>query len=280
MKISNTNDFSSAVVETYNTVKSWALSAGDGLKTVYAWFKDTIGNWNTAPYSDTISLETSGDDDGGGGGGNNEEEGNEDNEDNNNNEADESEDPSLPYPNGSLLTSVDDEKIYFIVNNQRRWISSTEVFHSYGLTPNTEIVVDSSVLNQYPLGRDIDVSSLQEGTLIRGKNAFQVYIIKPPYKRHIFNPAVFGMYQHFSWESIQEIEADIVNSYITSDIYRSLNDYRVYSLEEVDEVSGIAVKHHLNMTAQRFTEKGYNWNQIFVVNEEERDYYETGADEE
>jgi len=69
MKISNTNDFGSAVAETYSTVKSWALSAGDGLKTVYAWFKDTIGNWNTAPYSDTITLDTSGDDGGGGGGG-------------------------------------------------------------------------------------------------------------------------------------------------------------------------------------------------------------------
>ena len=360
MKISNTNDFSSAIAETYSTVKSWALSAGDGLKTVYAWFKDTIGNWNTTPYSDTISLDTSGDgggDDGGGGGGtvsdttpptisnitilnittasvqinfntnelttsyieygltasygmrtetnptpisniqylisnlsNNttyhyritstDEAGN----------ASRSTDqtfimgeptipnPSLPHPNGSLLTSIDDEKIYFIVNNQRKWITSIEVFLSYGLTPNTEIIVDQSVLEQYPLGEDINVSSLKEGTLIRGKNTFQVYIIKPPYKRHIFNPAVFNMYQHFDWNSIEEIEADIVNSYITSDIYRSLNDHRIYSLEEIDEVLGKAIKHHLNMTSERFTEKGYNWNQVFIVNEEERDYYETGGD--
>ena len=65
------------------------------------------------------------------------------------------------------------------------------------------------------------------------------------------------MYQHFDWNSIKEIEADIADSYVTSDLYRSDNDYRVYSLEEIDEASGKAVKHHLNMTSQRFIEKGY-----------------------
>ena len=187
---------------------------------------------------------------------------------------------SFPYPNGSLLRTQDDSKIYFIVNNQRRWIKSIEVFLSYGLVPNSEIVVDSSILDQYPLGEDLNALSLREGTLIRGNNSFSVYIIKPPFKRHIFNPAVFNMYQHFDWNSINDLELSVVDSYITSDIYRSLNDYRVYSLEEVDEVQGKAIKHHLNMTSERFIEKGYNWNQVFVVNDEERDYYEVGGDEE
>ena len=31
---------------------------GDGTKTVYVWFKDTVGNANTSPYSDTIILDT------------------------------------------------------------------------------------------------------------------------------------------------------------------------------------------------------------------------------
>ena len=58
MKVSNTNNFSSIAAEAYNTVKSWVLSTGDGLKTVYAWFKDTVGNWNTSSYSDSITLDT------------------------------------------------------------------------------------------------------------------------------------------------------------------------------------------------------------------------------
>lgn len=122
------------------------------------------------------------------------------------------------------------------------------------------------------------ISQYQEGSLLRAKEDFKVYIIKDNYKRHIFNPIIFNMYQHFSWDSIIEVELDIINSYITSDIYRAVGDDKVYSLEEVDEIQGIAVKHHINMTPTQFTNKGYNWNQIFIVNPEERDYYQTGDD--
>lgn len=58
MKISNSNNFASAIAETFNTLKSWTLSVTDGLKTVYIWFKDTIGNWNNTSYTDTIILDT------------------------------------------------------------------------------------------------------------------------------------------------------------------------------------------------------------------------------
>ena len=59
MKLSNTNDFSGTIAEAYNTVKSWVLSAGDGLKTVYGWFRDTVGNWTaeSTPETDTITLD-------------------------------------------------------------------------------------------------------------------------------------------------------------------------------------------------------------------------------
>lgn len=186
--------------------------------------------------------------------------------------------PSLPYPNGSLLHDPTTNRIYFIVNNQKRWITSPAVFLSYDLTAGSQITVDSSILDQYELGLEISQPSLPEGILIRAKDDYKIYIIKPPFKRHIFNPAIFDMYEHFDWQSIQEVEPDIVTSYITSDLYRALNDYRVYSLEEVDEVLGNAIKHHLNMTPEQFINKGYSWQQIFMVNPQERDYYETGED--
>jgi hypothetical protein len=56
MCISNTDTCSSWI--TYATSKSWTLTAGEGTKTVYAWFKDGVGNANTSPYSDTIILDT------------------------------------------------------------------------------------------------------------------------------------------------------------------------------------------------------------------------------
>jgi hypothetical protein len=56
MCISNTSSCSSW--ESFFSTKTWTLTAGDGTKTVYAWFKNSIGNENTLPYSDSILLDT------------------------------------------------------------------------------------------------------------------------------------------------------------------------------------------------------------------------------
>jgi len=43
--------------ESYKITKSWTLTSGDGTKTVYVLFKDTLGN-QLGPYSDSIILDT------------------------------------------------------------------------------------------------------------------------------------------------------------------------------------------------------------------------------
>jgi len=55
MMIANTSAFTGASWETYATSKAWTLTTVDGVKTVYAKFKDTAGNISTA-VSDTITL--------------------------------------------------------------------------------------------------------------------------------------------------------------------------------------------------------------------------------
>ena len=40
----------------YTTSQQWVLAQGDGVKTVYALFKDVAGNWMSSPASDSIEL--------------------------------------------------------------------------------------------------------------------------------------------------------------------------------------------------------------------------------
>lgn len=117
-------------------------------------------------------------------------------------------------------------------------------------------------------------TGLDEGSLIRGPDGIKVYIVNDfGYKRHIFNPVVFDMYSHFSWGSVIEVSQATLDSHATSDLYRADGDQKVYLLEEVD---GTATKRHIEMTAEQFLLKGYDWNQVFIVNAEERDYYSLG----
>lgn len=50
-------DGSWSTAEAYKTSKSWTLSTGDAVKTVWVRYKDNAGNWSD-PVSDTIKLDT------------------------------------------------------------------------------------------------------------------------------------------------------------------------------------------------------------------------------
>ena len=58
MMIANSTDFAGGVWETYATSKSWQLTAGDGVKTVYVKFRDSALN-ATSAVTDTITLTAS-----------------------------------------------------------------------------------------------------------------------------------------------------------------------------------------------------------------------------
>jgi hypothetical protein len=59
MLISNDAGFAGATWETYAVSKAWTLTAGDGVKTVYAKFQDAAGNMSTA-VSDMIAVSGTG----------------------------------------------------------------------------------------------------------------------------------------------------------------------------------------------------------------------------
>jgi hypothetical protein len=56
MCISNAN--SCSAWETYTKSKPWTLPPGDGVKTVYVWFQDRVGNTNVTPFTGQITLDT------------------------------------------------------------------------------------------------------------------------------------------------------------------------------------------------------------------------------
>jgi hypothetical protein len=55
MCVSNKSD-SCTLWEPYVTSRAWTLEPGDGMKTVYVWFRDGAGNANVLPYSDSITV--------------------------------------------------------------------------------------------------------------------------------------------------------------------------------------------------------------------------------
>lgn len=120
-------------------------------------------------------------------------------------------------------------------------------------------------------------SGITEGSLIRGPDGIKVYIVNAHgYKRHIFNPDVFSMYGHFAWNKIKEVDQQTPDFYKTSDIYRADGDTKVFFLYELDEKQGLAQKRWFNTSADVFQQLGHTFQQVFIINQKERDYYQEG----
>ncbi len=110
-----------------------------------------------------------------------------------------------------------------------------------------------------------------DGSLIRAKGDYRVFVIKGKYKRWIQSPAVLAAYPHLGWQSIIEVKPEELAWYQDAWLIRSDGDYRVY------EINGDFTKHWLNMSAQQFAASGRKWDMVFVINKTERDLYRTGA---
>ena len=132
-------------------------------------------------------------------------------------------------------------------------------YTQYGVA--SEVVSDSII---YTAKSD---SNIPDGSLIRAINDYKVYITKGNYKRHILDGEIFDFYGHLGWDNIVEINPSQLNNYQESYLIREVNDHRVYKI--IDNK-----KHWLNITVEEFENLGYNWDKVYVVNEEELGWYE------
>lgn len=115
---------------------------------------------------------------------------------------------------------------------------------------------------------------LPDGSLARAKGDYGVYIINGSYKRHILDGRIFDFYGHLSWDSIHEVDPEILAGYQESFLVRVTGDRRVY------EINGDKTKHWLNMSAESFALSGRRWDAISIINEAERNFYVVGSNVE
>jgi len=153
-----------------------------------------------------------------------------------------------------IIPSIQQEILGFSNNEpsyQFSWTASTIKSSEIPTNPNTSL-------------------SIPEGSLVRARGDDKVYVVTGEYRRWIQGPEIFNMYGHLKWEDIIEVSGEQLSDYQESFLVREANDYRVYKIEN-------GQKRWLNMSAQDFMAKEYKWDEIFIINQKERDYFPTGV---
>ncbi len=278
MAISNDPDFTGASWEVYDSSKNWTLTPGPGLKTVYAKFRDAVGNVSE-PVSDTITLLSS----------------------------------QLPnYSDGTLIKTPNNIRVYVIINNKKKWIPTPEVFETLGYKWDNIVEISKQELNEIPNYEDnliravgdykvylvvngiirhipnpeifldygfswSDVKEVPRSTidkyrrahLIKESGKNDVYYLDPRgIRKRIPNPEVFASYNN-KWEDVQVISKKEMDFYPESNLVRLAGDYKVYLVENGTTKRWIT-------SAEAFNARRYDWNSIITINKAEFDYYKTG----
>lgn len=128
--------------------------------------------------------------------------------------------------------------------------------------PNSQSAVLNNAFTYFP--------AIKDGSLIRAQDDYKVYVISGKYKRWIQAGEIFKFYPHFGWNSIEIVTPAARDYYQDSFLVRVEGDYKVY------EINGDRTKHHLEMTAERFSASGRKWDMVYVINKKESDFYKTG----
>jgi len=172
-----------------------------------------------------------------------------------------------------VLISSSQEKISGVSLNDPPYNFSYNVqITSLNQIPVSQSVSSESSLNASVLGESTARPNYPDGSLIRAKGDFRVFVIKGKYKRWIQSPQIFAAYPHFGWQNIIEVSPAERDWYQDAWFVRSDGDTKVY------EINGDQTKHWLNMSARQFSDSGRSWNSVFIINSKERDLYKIGAE--
>ena len=216
-------------------------------------------------------------------------------------------------PDGTLIKLPDSNKVYIIINGEKKWISTPEMFQQLGCDwANIKILTQEDITSYTDF----------EDNLIRVIGQTKVYLVTNGIRRHIPTPQVFQGYG-FNWNDIKEVsletQAQYRETYLvrqsgreevyylspngirkhipTQTIFDSYQDnwqdVQIISQQEMESypISNLirlegsndvyllesSIKRHIT-SSQVFTRYGYDWNRIITVNRTEFDYYRTGSE--
>lgn len=193
----------------------------------------------------------------------------------------------LLCPSGTLIKTA--AAPVYVINEDvngtytRRWITTAEVFTAAGFSWSNVYTVTDTERDWYGAGSDFDETSATRpnGTLLKVSYLPQVWVLDSGQKRWIETPTAF-VSNGFSWSKVITVGLWDLNVYATGNPVRAAKGTllkgtgpEVYVVDLVGGVFyGNTYYKRWITTAEIFTEKGYNWANIYTVTPTELNTYE------
>jgi|SRR3989338_1024644 len=120
-------------------------------------------------------------------------------------------------------------------------------------------------------------NQINEGDMISAMSDPDIYIVNEHgYKRLFLNPVIFSFYGHLGgYANVKTVLPSVRNSYLTTGLFRVVNDDRVYCVVVTGEDT--ATLHWINTTGAQavFDDRDF-FKKVFVINDREFNWYMKG----
>jgi len=171
--------------------------------------------------------------------------------------------PPLQFPNYSLL-KTEDGKIYLLVDDTIRYITSPEVFRMIGYNAAELITVGYSDISHFTLGENITLSSIHPtGALLQDPRTNGVYFVENGIKHPIYSEEI--LHANFPNRAITRAPKEEIDNYETGApvLFR---DGTLMKSSEGNAVYVISKSLRLPISSGELFEKmGYSWDNVITT---------------
>ena len=184
--------------------------------------------------------------------------------------------PSIKFYNYSLLQAPD-KKIYLLVNDQLRYITSPEVFRIIGFNQEEVIEVEEADLAGYSYGLEINANSIYPtGALIQNKQTGGVYYVENGIKQPIYSREI--MTANFKSKALTAVSPEELDQYQTGSPVK-FKDGELIKADSDSQVYVVSDGYRRWIKSEEaFAKFGYKWDNIIVTNKQAVNIHPLGED--
>ena len=127
---------------------------------------------------------------------------------------------------GALVKTVNDARVYFLLNGKKYWVMSEEIFNNLNYKWTWIEDIDQRLLDKYPSGGEMK-SALHhlDGTIVKYAGSPRVYVLTNGKKKHIPNEASFNALG-YRWDRIVVIpDSESYPDEVDSNAYTPIRIY-------------------------------------------------------
>jgi len=184
--------------------------------------------------------------------------------------------PAIKFYNYSIL-ELPDGKVYLLVDDQLRYISSPEVFRTIGFNPEEIIDIDLTDLAGYRYGKDITVKSIYPtGALIQDNQSGGVFYVQDGIKQPIFSREI--MVVNFKHKVLTQVSPEELDQYVTGSPVK-FKDGELIKAKDGSKVYVISDGFRRWVKSEEaFANFAYKWDNIIVTSQQAVNIHPLGED--